>query len=222
MFFIPNINLSKEANKSVQITNSSRLDMVKVTPSLFVVTSYPLITFNYYSSTIPSIEGNSYRILEINQYQEIASLYTIEENSYYKYFDKLYFFLASPSDISMKIIVYTDIVTGNINISPYLNLGWSLESVNITGHLPTYTIGNNGVLTLTNSFIYPLPISLVFNKTILLADLVLGGLIARTPTPIPASASFVRYNNNIYTRYSDEFPISGEYSYLFDQGLLWI
>ena len=196
--------------------------MVKVTPSLFVVNSYPLDTFNYYSSIIPSIEGNDYTILSINQYQEIASLFTIEENSYYKYFDKLYYFLASPADIAIKIIVYTDITTGTFNISPYTNLGWTLESVNITGHLPSYTVGDDGVVTLTESLLYPLPIAFVLNKTILAGDLILGGTIAKTPTPIPTNTNLVRYNNKIYTRYSEEFPSSGEFSYLFDKGLLWI
>ena len=200
--------------------------MFTLQPRLYVVQTYPLsmLTCFIYRLFNPFARVN-YKVTSIyNNTDSVAltpasNLASLSVDKYITKFTDYYLVTGLAKEIEFKVTVFVTIGQSVVDISDYPFS--DLESVNITGHIANYTYADN-IVTLTDTFLYPLPIALNFSVVVNTSDITNTRNIYQVPTAIGYTPDYILYNNTYYIRSRNEIPIPQEFTYTSNGALLWI
>lgn len=225
MFLIPSYIPPTAINTTV-LEGDTVQSMITLQPRLHVVQTHPLsmLTCFIYRLVDP-FARLSYKITSVyNNTDSVAllpaaGLASVAMDKYITRFTDFYLVTGLGKEIEFKVTVFTTITQPVVDISDYPFS--SLESVNITGHIADYTYVN-GVLSLADNFLYPLPIALNFSVVVNTSDITNTRSIYQVPTAIGYTPDYILYNNTYYIRSRNEIPIPQEFTYTSNGALLWI
>ena len=225
MFVIPTYTPPTAVNATV-LEAAGVQPVIELQPRLYIVQTYPLsmLTCFIYRLVDP-FARLSYKVTSIyNNTDSVAllpaaGLASVAMDKYITRFTDFYLVTGLGKEIEFKVTVFTTITQPVVDISDYPFS--SLESVNITGHIADYDY-TDGVLSLTDNFLYPLPIALNFSVVINTNDITNTRNIYQVPTAIGYTPDYILYNNTYYIRSRNEIPVSQEFTYTSSGALLWI
>lgn len=225
MFIIPKYNVNN-TSPIVELTNNSSQNIFELKPKLYIVQQYPLniLTCFIYRLFNPFLRFN-YKVTSIHNNTDNVnitltnSLATLTVDRYVNRFTDFYLVTGLGKEIEFKVTIFTEFDQSTLDIRNYPFL--DLESINITGHIGSFTYENN-IITLTENFIYPLPVALNFSVVINTSDIMNRKNIYQVPVKIGYTPDYVLYENKYFVRSRNDIPISNEFTYTNTGALLWI
>lgn len=232
MFVIPTVNQIK-ANKSIELQADTVAPIFALKPKIYTVQSYPLSILYAYSWLLfdPFLtDPKSYKITRLYNntnavfLSSTTSLASLGINKYIKQFNTLTALTDANINLQLDLTVFTTLNGQTTDISVYTQQGFSLDSVNITGHLPLYTTEGSQI-RLNDSLMRQIqfPIKAALNFTIEKNTNALPfKQVYIIPTAIGFTPDYILYKDDIYSRSRNTIPLSNEFTYTSTGALLWI
>lgn len=222
MFLIPNYKPHKTGiTTSLDFNQTVNTTLLK--PRLFIAEQYPLpeLTAFVYRLFDP-FDRITYKVTSINNLTDSvtltksSNLASVTNNSWLVNFTDYTLVVNTGKEIKFEVTVFRTVLAPTSVIDTY---GFVLESVNIKGHIASYTYDSD-TLTLNESFLYPLPIALNLSLTINTDNITNRRYIYQVGS-VGYTPDYVLYNNKYYNRSRFENPLPNEFTYTSEGVLLW-
>ena len=232
MFVIP-VTDKIVPNKSTQLQANPVAPVITVSPRIYTVQTYPLSVLYAYSWLLfdPFLtDPKSYKITRVYNdtdavlLSSTTSLASLGIDKYLKQFNTLTVLTGANKALQIDLTVFTTLNGQTTDLTDYTQQGFALQSVNITGHLPEYTV-EGSQFRLNDSLMTQIqfPIKAALNLTIEKnSDALQYKSVYIVPTAIGFSPDYILYADNFYSRSRNTIPLSNEFTYTSTGALLWI
>jgi hypothetical protein len=232
MFVIPKTD-KIVPDKSTQLQADTVAPVLTMQPNIYIVQSYPLPTLYAYEWLLFDpflVNPRSYKITRVYNNTDAVllsnttSLASLSIDKYLKQFNTLTVLTGTNKNLQIDLTVFTTLNGQTTDISAYTQQGFTLQSVNITGHLPEYTVEGSQV-RLNDNLLRQIqfPIKAALNLTIEKnSDSLQYKTVYTVPTAIGFTPDYILYADKFYSRSRNTIPLSNEFTYTSTGALLWI
>lgn len=232
MFVIPK-TISITNNKITKLEVDDTTPIINCRPKIYTVQTYPLSILYAYEWLLfdPFLtDPKSYKITRLYNdtdavfLSSTTSLASLGIDKYIKQFNTLTALTGANKDLQLDLTIFTTLNGQVTDISVFTEQGFSLDSINITGHLPVYTVEGSQII-LNNNLMRQIqfPIKAALNFTIEKnTDELPFKKVYIVPTAIGFTPDYILYKDDIYSRSRNTIPLSNEFTYTSTGALLWI